>query len=1206
MAKSCKDAHEVLDMVEQEERRISSEEQQQANRRKSAVHLQSELPSSGKAASRNQKSPMKQVASNSSVHTRYMWIKFALIENKLVPIVEHLAQNSAKYYEQDALMSNYLCAQILSSLLVGPSALEFSRSKTNDYYYEDPSADELLKRHKLANPIACLCNQQHQQELANYSPLSWPMTGQSQLSAGTETRLKYMDRNSLPKETGASIDGGSPTMTEGAESRQQPAASPANEPKENRRRPLAIKTSSKTRGTLVTDCHHYYCQEISEHQQTRGYSFLCSFATNGPPTTPNSQANSSSSGGASSNSNQEWPLWSPRMLHETLHQNSKSILLYAKNNVLIETQTNETIAGYLSLHQTCSDLLLKWIPNQMINGTQATSKIESSADEQHDGTQPTRLSPLDQSFTRETGNDGSCDKQTVIESSYLDLVVNLSVSRVVLLHCQFVNQRERDSCKNHKSNTSNYFDGNANVINDREEPRSAQHESQNSADLPERVPSSEETLILVEADGTQRAPFKFPKGGLRLFLSCLESGLQPDRYLDPAIDFDDSSTGALQAPAKIALKSAPNPVDQPKSDSPTSPSDFSPSRLGSFLRRLPSLKQSQLKQADSNEDNSTGQIQTESPTKKGNANQVDLSNGLARNFVYRIVSTSHHQEWQAQTPPNSALCLHSAPLTTATNEPSGQNASEAKKTSQLSSQRFRWSLSRLTKFSARYRQSGSTTSTSSFSAGLNTVANGSLCSLGYNQQTIESSSITENIPDGSLEAQTKTFTAERDGSRELARIEAKLHNLRESTSDQILNLRTQSIQTLCESMRKQLVARAFYGWLAHCRRIKIVRTHLSQLLKQSHECCLVEGAERLASFRGGLTEARWKELMGNRADFPAGCLSRRVSQLVYYGGVEGDLLRQEVWPYLLECYSFDDTQEERQAKDERVRETYRSCEQEWTKVERIVRERDSELLAANIARASRGCAKEKVCTTNEVSDYSSTNDKNNNDQKSDGITEEEEEDEEDKSPDEEETDHDKKCREQENEVENKKSSTKSQRARNAETRSSAARRKRRARVRLESTGSVDSDASITDKFGNNIHRIDKDVQRCDRNFWYFKETRNLTKLRKIMCSYVWQNLDIGYVQGMCDLAAPFLVIFDDEIVAFSCFSQLMKRMVANFPHGCAMDQHFESLKYLMQVLDPRLFEILQSNGDYTHFYFCYRWLLLDFKRGKQIISYRND
>lgn len=34
----------------------------------------------------------------------------------------------------------------------------------------------------------------------------------------------------------------------------------------------------------------------------------------------------------------------------------------------------------------------------------------------------------------------------------------------------------------------------------------------------------------------------------------------------------------------------------------------------------------------------------------------------------------------------------------------------------------------------------------------------------------------------------------------------------------------------------------------------------------------------------------------------------------------------------------------------------------------------------------------------------------------------------------------------------------------------------------------------------NLHRIDKDVQRCDRNYYYFS-TANLEKLRNIMCRY---------------------------------------------------------------------------------------------------------
>ena len=95
---------------------------------------------------------------------------------------------------------------------------------------------------------------------------------------------------------------------------------------------------------------------------------------------------------------------------------------------------------------------------------------------------------------------------------------------------------------------------------------------------------------------------------------------------------------------------------------------------------------------------------------------------------------------------------------------------------------------------------------------------------------------------------------------------------------------------------------------------------------------------------------------------------------------------------------------------------------------------------------------------------------------------------------------------------------------------------------------------------------------------------------------MWENLSIGYIQGMCDLVAPLLVIFDDEALVYSCFKHLMKRMSLNFPHGSQMDQHFTNMRSLIQLVDFELFEHMHYRGDYTHFYFSYRWLLLDFKR----------
>ena len=38
-------------------------------------------------------------------------------------------------------------------------------------------------------------------------------------------------------------------------------------------------------------------------------------------------------------------------------------------------------------------------------------------------------------------------------------------------------------------------------------------------------------------------------------------------------------------------------------------------------------------------------------------------------------------------------------------------------------------------------------------------------------------------------------------------------------------------------------------------------------------------------------------------------------------------------------------------------------------------------------------------------------------------------------------------------------------------------------------------------------------------------------------SYVWERMEVGYVQGMCDLCAPFLIIFDDGMdFLFACFT----------------------------------------------------------------------
>ncbi|KFM69455.1 Small G protein signaling modulator 1, partial [Stegodyphus mimosarum] len=70
----------------------------------------------------------------------------------------------------------------------------------------------------------------------------------------------------------------------------------------------------------------------------------------------------------------------PRDYVESLHQNSKSTLLYGKNNVLVQPKEHlEAMPGYLSLHQNPEGLIIKWTPNQLMNGCYGISDASSDS-----------------------------------------------------------------------------------------------------------------------------------------------------------------------------------------------------------------------------------------------------------------------------------------------------------------------------------------------------------------------------------------------------------------------------------------------------------------------------------------------------------------------------------------------------------------------------------------------------------------------------------------------------------------------------------------------------------------------------------------------------------------------------------------------------------------------------------------------------------
>nr|XP_022341295.1 small G protein signaling modulator 1-like isoform X5 [Crassostrea virginica] len=804
----------------------------------------------------------------------------------------------------------------------------------------------------------------------------------------------------------------------------------------------------------------------------------------GSPKRPGLQIRNTSS--SSEESSKSFHL-SARDYVESLHQNSKTTLLYGKNNVLVQPREDtEPLAGYLSLHQSAVGLTIMWTPNQLMNGC-----CEETDDE-------------------------------IDRSQYWDFALTVYLDEIVYIHCH------------------------------------QQHSL---------FPDCGGTIVLVGQDGVQRPPIHFPKGGhLLAFLSCLETGLLPHGQLDPPLW---SQRGKGKVFPKLRKKG---------------------SRLSLLSGSTSSTGSSTSSSADEEE---------------------------ATDYVFRIITTFRPES----IPPEMM-------------DPKAN----------VKGDNFSWA-----------------------------------CKIPRAPVLVDSSSV-----------------------QSYAKIQEQQNSscINKSAADHRYQMTT--LKHLCDTMKTQIISRAFYGWLAHCRHLKTVRTHLSELVLHR---IVPADIPYDASF--GLTERTWREMNQNgQVSTP-----EEVYRLVYYGGIEHSI-RKEVWPYLLGHYRFKSSPEERQRMDHHVKTLYEKTMSEWLAVEAIVRQREKETMAANILKNlssestdmampgpfTRGDSSlsnevfesldewDNIMTQETVIEESSTTGttctptmdrkqslelhlqgeitsveeqishnmklskreyvcKSFSESPDDGLgdsiaphssqdrskldsagdsegtdiskfdrdgsleravhltktscsidsaeadVEEVSEESDDSSDDEDSDDSSSSDHEM---TDDTTKSTLDPSSTDQTKGLSASKESLISPASPASHGGVYS-AEMLDTVGLNLHRIDKDVQRCDRNYWYFTPV-NLEKLRNIMCTYVWEHLEVGYVQGMCDLVAPLLVIFDDESLTYSCFCELMKRMSANFPHGGAMDTHFANMRSLIQILDAELFEHMHHHGDYTHFYFCYRWFLLDFKR----------
>ena len=128
--------------------------------------------------------------------------------------------------------------------------------------------------------------------------------------------------------------------------------------------------------------------------------------------------------------------------------------------------------------------------------------------------------------------------------------------------------------------------------------------------------------------------------------------------------------------------------------------------------------------------------------------------------------------------------------------------------------------------------------------------------------------------------------------------------------------------------------------------------------------------------------------------------------------------------------------------------------------------------------------------------------------------------------------------------------------------------------------------------------IEKDVNRTDRNhpFYEKEDNANVHLLHDILMTYVMYNFDLGYVQGMSDLLAPILYVTQNEATAFWCFVGFMNIVYRNFDMDQAgMKKQLSQLHLLVSVIDPEFKSYLEVSES-VNLYFCFRWLLVWFKR----------
>ncbi|KAK4470426.1 hypothetical protein MN116_005981 [Schistosoma mekongi] len=130
--------------------------------------------------------------------------------------------------------------------------------------------------------------------------------------------------------------------------------------------------------------------------------------------------------------------------------------------------------------------------------------------------------------------------------------------------------------------------------------------------------------------------------------------------------------------------------------------------------------------------------------------------------------------------------------------------------------------------------------------------------------------------------------------------------------------------------------------------------------------------------------------------------------------------------------------------------------------------------------------------------------------------------------------------------------------------------------------------------------ISIDVVRTDWKEDYYCSLDNhhrVCQLFDILATYCIHHPNIGYCQGMSDLASPLLVVQGDEALAYLSFCALMQRVKFKFgdTQQLMLINSMQDLHDLLTYTDSELAQFFREHN-LANMYFTQRWFVLELKR----------